>query len=443
MTTLLGKLGLSADRFTRLLREMAWILAGQAICFVGGFAGIKILTNIMGPHGYGQLALGLTIAGLLNMYVYGPLANVVARFYSVYREQGQLGVYFAVIRKTHRFLALGLACFAAGAGGVTALLAGREWGCIVTLSLLYGVAGGVNASYQSLQSAVRQRKVVALHQGVDVWLRVVLAVVAFLAFGSGGGGALAGYLLGTLAVTVSQGIFALRNSEIREGWHAALPSRNEEQHCFREFFRYASPFVAFAGFAAVGMYADRWVIQGVSGESAVGIYSAIYQIAAAPVNLLFAMVNQLMVPIIFERAGAMTSASQAENSAGLVRVTVLASGGIALAITAVAYFLGEPLIRLLTSADFAGHHPLLWLTVLGLSAFNIGQLFALKGLYCNRPGIYLWPKAVQAVSFLVLAYLGVRIFGLMGVASALVGSSLLYGVSVVVVNRSLNSETQR
>ncbi|HEX9078711.1 MAG TPA: hypothetical protein VF795_03915, partial [Desulfuromonadaceae bacterium] len=86
------------ERIVKLRHEMAWIVAGQFFGFVGGFAGIKALTNIMGPKGYGELALGLTIAGLFNMYVYGPIANVVARFFAVYRERGRLGVYFAVLK---------------------------------------------------------------------------------------------------------------------------------------------------------------------------------------------------------------------------------------------------------------------------------------------------------------------------------------------------------
>jgi O-antigen/teichoic acid export membrane protein len=68
------------DRFRKLRREMGWILCGQFLGFVGGFIGIKVLTNMMGPDGYGQLALGLTIAGLFNTYAYGPVANVVAGF---------------------------------------------------------------------------------------------------------------------------------------------------------------------------------------------------------------------------------------------------------------------------------------------------------------------------------------------------------------------------
>ena len=88
-------------RVFQLRHELAWVVTGQLLAFLGGFAGIKILTNVLGPEGYGQLALGLTIAGLLNMFVYGPIGQVVLRFFSVYRERGELSIYFTILKNAH------------------------------------------------------------------------------------------------------------------------------------------------------------------------------------------------------------------------------------------------------------------------------------------------------------------------------------------------------
>jgi O-antigen/teichoic acid export membrane protein len=156
-------------------------------------------------------------------------------------------------------------------------------------------------------------------------------------------------------------------------------------------------------------------------------------------NLLFAMINQLMVPIIFERAGAMTSAVQVIESEALIRKTILVSALLSLFVIGVSLLLGEPIIRLLTSARYAEHHELLWLTVCGIAIFNVGQLFALRGISRNQPRIYLWPKGAQAASFLALAYFLARWQGLPGVALALCVSSLVYLAAVVVTNKRLIS----
>jgi len=431
-------LGRLLERFWKLRHEISWIIVGQALGFVGGFIGIKVLTNVMGPKGYGQLALGLSIAGLFAMFLYGPIANAVLRFFVVYREQGKLGVYFSLLKKCHLLLIFAVSFLAFGACGIAWYYLGTEWALIILFSSLYGIASGINASYLSLQSAVRQRKIAALHQGADVLLRVGLSIVLLLAFKNSGYISLMGYLLGTLIVTVSQWFFALKNPDVRENWLVPVDA-SEERKARAELSGYAGSFVIFSGFAAISMYADRWILQGFFGEGYVGIYAAIFQIAAAPVNILFAMVNQLMVPIVFERAGSMTTTAQAVDSAVMVRATIIVSGVLAVFLVLAAYLLGEPLVRLLTSAAFAGYHAILWLTVLGLSLFNIGQLFCLKGLYCNQPRIYIWPKGVQAASLLAFGFPLVRNWGLLGMSTALCASSLLYIIIVLVVNRRIKT----
>lgn len=427
------------EKGMKLRIELGWVVIGQLLGFVGSFIGIKVLTTVMGPEGYGELALGLTISGLFNMFLYGPLANVVARYFAVYRERGELPVYFGVLKKAHLVLASIILVLAVVIGLVLWPWLGMRWAIIGITASLYAVVAGINASYISLQSAIRQRQVVALHQGVDVWLRTGLSILLLYVIGTNGSSALLGYVLGTFLVTLSQALFARRNGDIASWRSGATGDPLRNQQCQKEFVSYASSFVGFAGFAAVSMYADRWVIQGAFGAHEVGIYSAIYQIAAAPVNLLFAMVNQLMVPIIFERAGSMANSVQVTESEGLIRQTILVSALMSLFVIAVSLLLGEPIIRILTSTRYSGHHGLLWLMVAGIAIFNVGQIFALRGISRNRPQLYLWPKGVQAVSFLGLAYFMAKLHGLTGVALALCLSSVVYLVAVVMTNRRLTT----
>jgi len=427
-------------RIWSLRLEMSWILFGQFLGFLGGFLGIKVLTNLMGPNGYGQLALGLTIAGLFNTYAYGPVANVVVRFFAICQERGTLGSYFSILKKSHRILALGAICLATVASGATGYFLCAEWALIILLSCLYGVTSGINVSFISLQNAIRQRKIVALHQGADVWLRIGLSIALLFLFSKSGCSALLGYLIGTLLVTISQRIFALKNETIRKNWHAPNANPLQEKEIFKEFASYATSFLLFAVFASFSLYADRWILQGMFGSGAVGVYAAIYQIAASPVSIFFTMVSQLIVPIVFERAGTMTSRSQMENSGRLLRQTTLVSCLVAMVIILGAYLFSEPLIKILTNATFAEYHNLLWIIALGLCLFNLGQQLTIKGLSFNRPRIYLAPKILQALSLIILAYVLAHYFKIAGVAWAVCLSSAIYLVAVLVVNRRLRLE---
>jgi O-antigen/teichoic acid export membrane protein len=426
--------------FTKLKAELGWIVLGQALGFVGGFIGIKVLTNYMGPNGYGQLALGLSIAGVLTTYLYGPIANVVARYFVVYRERSELGVYFAVLKKGHWLLATYLSLLAVVIAGFAGILVNAEWALLVLFSALFGIASGINSSYLSMQSAIRQRKIVALHQGFDAWLRIGISIALLWLFSNSGYVVLLGYLCGTLLITVSQHWFAMKNDEIRYNWNSENIKEAALNDGRREFVAYATPFVFFAGFAIVSLYADRWIIQVVGGASMVGVYAALFQIASSPVNLLFSLVNQLMVPIVFEKAGAMSSDVQARESATLLRQTVLVSALASFLIITVAFVFSDPIVRLFTNRLYAANHNVLWIVVLGLVLYNIGQIFCLKGMYSNQPTIYFWPKGVQALSLLVFGYLLAGHYGLVGMAWALCLSSVLYVMAVLTVNYRLKVE---
>jgi len=134
----------------------------------------------------------------------------------------------------------------------------------------------------------------------------------------------------------------------------------------------------------------------------------------------------------------MTTMAQAESSASLLRITVILATLVVLLISLIAYLFSEPLVRIFTSKVFAAHHSILWVSVLGLSLFNIGQLLSIKGLYFNQPNIYLWPKGLQAGSFLLLAYFLARHLGIIGVALSLFASAIIYLVSVVIANNRID-----
>ena len=200
-------LGSLSSRLTPARREILWVVVGQGATILGGFAGIKALTNVMGPEAYGRLGLGMTIAGFLGQFVYGPLGQAVFRFYSAYRERSALHVYFDVFKRIHFFVAFIVLILCGVSVGATYSWIGVEWAWLTGAALLFGLISGVNGSFLALNNAIRARKIVALHDAADAWLRVACALAALHFFANRGYIALTGYLVGTLLVTVSQGIF--------------------------------------------------------------------------------------------------------------------------------------------------------------------------------------------------------------------------------------------
>ncbi len=81
---------LTSPRFQRLAKEGSWIVAGQIATVLGALVLVRVLTEYLEPAQYGQLALGLTVAGLVNQVVMGGVLAGIGRFYSIAAEANDL-----------------------------------------------------------------------------------------------------------------------------------------------------------------------------------------------------------------------------------------------------------------------------------------------------------------------------------------------------------------
>lgn len=425
------------SKIVRVQAELGWVIVGQLIAFLGGFLTIKVLTNLLGPAAYGQLALGITIAGLIQMFVYGPIDQTVLRFVSVHRERGSLGVFVAALKRVHR-LAVCLVIPAALLAAVAFyFLANGEWSWLVLSSCLFGTASGFYGTFVSLHNAFRQRRVVALHQGIDVWLRMCFAVIAVTMFSRTGSAALIGYFLAASVMAVSIVYFSLKLHALNGNWDVPIQSKEAVGRTMSELVEFGRPFLYFAMFGIVSAYADRWIVFGVLGAEVVGRYVAIYQLANAPVVLAVGMMNQFIVPVIFDRAGAVVTEAQSFQSTQVLYQAIGVFSVIMFFMAGVAYLWSESLVGLVTAPEFVAYHHLLWIVVMGVGTFQLAHLLVLKGLSHNVTEGYVVPKLVQAVALVLLLVLFTNAIGVLGVAWALFGSSLVYLFAVLWVNRKI------
>src|SRR5690606_27795333 len=65
----------------RLLREAAWVFAGQLSSAVGTMVGLRWLTEWVPPSVYGSVALANGVIALAQGLTVGPMMQAVLRFY--------------------------------------------------------------------------------------------------------------------------------------------------------------------------------------------------------------------------------------------------------------------------------------------------------------------------------------------------------------------------
>ncbi len=79
--------------------ELVWVALGRTAYLAGVFAGMKLFTHWLPREEYGRLALGLSIAGLVSLFTFGPIGQAILRYFAVHRDDGTLPLYFhAIVR---------------------------------------------------------------------------------------------------------------------------------------------------------------------------------------------------------------------------------------------------------------------------------------------------------------------------------------------------------
>ena len=171
---------LFSERFYRLFKEGTWVVLGQFLAILGSLVGVRVLTGLLDPKAYGEMALGLTVAMLVDQAALGPLSSGVTRFYALSKNEGDLGGYLKAVRQLLFFVIRIIICVAIFLA-VTLFAARQEkWIPIIIMSLIFAVFSGCNSIFNSIQNAARQRLIVAFHQGLEPWARLlgVAGVVA-------------------------------------------------------------------------------------------------------------------------------------------------------------------------------------------------------------------------------------------------------------------------
>ncbi|MDA7723356.1 oligosaccharide flippase family protein [Pseudomonadales bacterium] len=411
---------LISSRFKRLAAEGTWIVVGQIAAVLGALALVRVLTEYLEPAQYGRLALGLTVAGLVNQVIMGGVTLGIGRFYSIAAEKNDLTGYMNASRQ--------LMGYATGAVAVIGLLLSvglfwldhYQWLGLVASALLYSVLSGYHSCLGGIQNAARQRAIVAFHGALDAWLKILLAVSLIFLFGSSITAVILGFALSSLLMTCSQ-LFFLRRRIDFEGVKTPAPAS-----WGRQIWTYSKPFSIFGIFTWFYIASDRWALQTFASAEDVGFYAVVFQLGYVPVGLATGMMTGFLGPILWQRSG--NGQDQARNTSvhRIVWRVTLASLLVTALTFALTFLLHGWIFTLLVATEYHSVSYLLPWMVLAGGLFAAGQIFALKLMSEMKSSAMMAVKIVTAIFGVGLNIYGASQFGLLGVVAALVAFSATY-----------------
>ena len=411
---------LQSERFWRLCREGLWITLGQSAAVVGALLGVRLLTGLMEPSAYGELALGMTVATLVNQVVLGPLCNGATRYYAPAREADDLRGYLTAVRRmvlsaTAWIIIIGLLLI-----GALVITGHIKWVVLVASGLIFALISGHNSILNGIQNAARQRSVVALHQGIETWARFLAAAGLMVLLGATSTAAMVGYAIGAMLVLGSQYLF-FRNIVLEN-----LTGVDKGRGWFEQIWKYSWPFASWGIFTWAQQASDRWALGFFATTQEVGLYAVLFQLGYYPMSMATGMAVQFLAPIFFQRAG---DASDSRRNAD---VNNLSWGLTGLALVGTCFFfLGgvffhTEIFRFFVAKEYASVSYLLPWMLLSGGVFAAGQTITLNIMSKMETQTIAVAKIITALLGVMFNFVGAYLFGINGIIIASVMFSIIY-----------------
>jgi O-antigen/teichoic acid export membrane protein len=420
---------IKVQRFRHLFKEGFWIVVGQAMVMIGSLVGVRLLTGLLSPAEYGELALGVTIATLVNQTILGPLGQGVMRFYAPAVEQDDIGGYLHAVSQLVLISTIVIFCLMLVSLASLNLSGQYQWIAITMTSLVFASVGGYNFILSGIQNAARQRSVVALHQGIESWLRFLVAAVLIRLLGASSTIAMIGYTLGVTIVLSSQSIYFFKSFPPLHSW---IYQHNSWQS---KIWQYSWPMSVFGIFTWIQLVSDRWALGLFRTKEEVGMYAALFQLGYYPISMVTGMAVQFLEPIFFQRSG---DGKDPHRNAGVSRLGWRLTG-LALGLTGiafcVAFLLHIQIFLIFVAPEYRQISYLFPWMVLSGGVFSASQTIALNLLSQAKTYTMMPIKIATALLGILINMIGGYNYGTVGIVIASVVFSITCLFSMAVLSK--------
>ena len=377
-----------------VVRQTSWMGAITAVRLLGGLAQLTIAARILGPEGFGVLAVIIAVAALIHGLLAAPGGEAVTTFVTRALAEERTQEASRIVRFTMA-TSLGLSVLAYAFIAILVLASSSLLGidnAYRDIALMYGVVGIFLATGTESLAVLRLSDRVSL--GLIITLAGVLIRVALLGIALLQGGGLSEVVLAHIAgVVVSGGgmLVAAAVSAPRAGIPGLLSSLSLRAP--PEVVRFQAGAFGRSAFSALAGNLDTLLVAQFTGAAGVGLYRAARQIADT---------GHCPFQPLKDGVQLQYSRQWYSGQGGMLRRTSLrfglASFAAAVALFGLLAVFHQPLARFFLGEGFAGVAPLLLIMTLGAFAVNSISALAVLPAAIGR----VWPSLAAEIGSLTI-----------------------------------------
>ena len=395
-------------------KEFFWVVLGQVLLVIGSFFLIKIVTNLVSPDEYGAFSLGLTLALGFNQIVFGPLAGAIFRFHSISVDSKQLRTFFLVAKSLFlkaTFYVLIISSILLLTAKI--LVNNLEYNFIIII-IIFSVLSGIMACLTSIHLSERNRKIIALVQGIDPWLKAGLILLIVYYVGSTKYSLIYGYFLTAFFGTIFLLFFVYKSFANSEKTIIVESKKLKER-----IVKYGLQNSVFGIFTWFHLSSDKWALQLFSSTEDVGLYAVLFQLGYYPMTLFSGVINQFLTPVFFQKIGKGGKTGILNKVDNINLMVMIATIIISLLLFFTLIFLHEFIFENMVSVNYQQFSYLLPWVFLAAGVNGAGQSLMLPFLYKLKMKSLMNGKILSSIVGVTLNMSGALLWGLNGIVVSL------------------------
>lgn len=395
--------------FKRILQESFWVISGQIIFILGSVYLVKLLTTILSPDQYGELALILTLNGFFVQVIFSSITPGSSRFYSESKKKNQIGNFLnAIINLNFKITKY---TFLISLLVVILLFIFKVKLVIIIatiLALIYSFNNGFVSVLNSIYLASRNHKNIAINQSLDIILKIII-VLAFVSFFESSS------IIALIAFVLSTVILVFLNYIIsNQKFKTFLSQKNDIIKWKKKIWNYSWPFMVWGILNSLQIYSDRWSLLFFSTKESVGLYSVIYQYGFTMMAIGSGVFINLLTPIIFNKVEDGDNFFIEKTTKSIIIVGLV----LTFILFIIFFFFHKVFFSFLVDFRYLGVSYLLPWMILAGGIHSISQAYSLI-LMAKKKIMTLFPIKIFSSSLgIIFNLLGAKFLGITGIVIA-------------------------
>jgi O-antigen/teichoic acid export membrane protein len=405
------------------------VLYGYIVVFLGNIFLVKLLTEYLSPVEYGELALSLTLSVLAVQVSFSICASGIKRYYIISFEEKQTYPFMLAAKQLFLY-GIYFTFFIELILSAALLFLGKKhliWPLVV--AIIFQILSVLNSLFNSLQNAIRNRKIVAIHEGLLVWMKIGFVYIIYSLLNKFYVNHIfIAYIFAVGFILVSQ-FFAIKPLVTKKGI-----GKIDIFKWKQKIWQYSKPAMYYNVFSWLQMTSDRWAIETFLDTKQVGLYSTVLQLGWAPINIITTLGLSIISPIFFQKSG--NAKDKEMNSKvysaswNIIKISMLLFGIYFI----ISLFTHKYIYRYLVSEEYWEiSHLLPWLILAG-GLFSMSQILVMKIQSDMNPEKLILPKIIIASLGVFLNFIGAYYFGLNGIVGGMISFSILSFIWYAIIN---------